>query len=94
MTFLELMVAISGHPSHTISIDCLSFWNAFLSNGEVHSQVFFFFFKLTCCKAFVPDLCKQLLVSYAPKLAKVRFDDKEQALLFPFITLDFISQEV
>lgn len=39
MMFLEFAVALAGHPSPTVSLSGLPFWNAFLSNSDVQSQV-------------------------------------------------------
>jgi hypothetical protein len=37
--FLELMVEAAKHPSHKVSLFCLPFWNAFLNNPALKTQV-------------------------------------------------------
>lgn len=39
--YLEVMLEIAKHQSHKVSMLCLPFWNAFLNNNSLRSQVRF-----------------------------------------------------
>lgn len=92
--YLEMMIEISGHPSHKVSLFCLPFWNAFLSNRSLKSQVNFA--KFTCLRTqpFIKELCRQLFRSYTNKIIKFNHASPECRDRFPYLTLDFASKEV